>query len=101
MLISHLGSHYWLTLCELTATRSAAHSKPPINKNNHDTIGESVVYQRTSFSSNLYAWTCDISIFIGMVVVTDEGKIACGTTTNGLTNKIAGLVVKVLMENSS
>ena len=30
------------------------------------------------------------AVAIGMIVVDGEGRIGCGTSTNGLTHKIAG-----------
>ena len=35
----------------------------------------------------------EILFHAGMIVIDDQGRIACGTSTNGLTHKLAGCVV--------
>ncbi|XP_064405466.1 N(4)-(Beta-N-acetylglucosaminyl)-L-asparaginase-like isoform X3 [Halichondria panicea] len=62
---STCGPYHPLTTHSQT-TPSHEYKRPPINRFNHDTIG--------------------------MVVVDDGGRIACGTSTNGASHKIPGRV---------
>lgn len=63
-----------------------------VDRFNHDTIGMAGHHQ----SLCIYTSCDDILILSeilfhpGMIVVDEQGRIACGTSTNGLTHKLAG-----------
>ena len=65
--------------------------RPPITKDNHDTIGESnLINLCCSFNVCVCVCVCVWIYHPGMIVVDAKGNIGCGTSTNGATHKIAG-----------
>ena len=67
--------------------------RPPIDRYNHDTIGKSHTFLASGHSrAGTQRLSCSPSSKpTGMIVVDKNGRIACGTSTNGATHKIAGL----------
>lgn len=65
-------------------------ARPPLSRYNHDTIGN---------ESDILLSKGQLVYFLtsaGMVVVDAEGRIGCGTTTNGASHKIPGLAPSIL-----